>query len=638
MWRWRVEAKVDPNDTSAWVDLSDHVARVSIRRGGQSDQDVAQPGELVVELDNPDGRFTPENTQSPYTGRIVPNVEVRVGCMFWQGGLSQTLAGGSNPERVPLFCGHVVEWKPRWDGRRFGTVTLRAFDEFERLARVPYGPYGLRSHILSLEPDAFWPLQDDGAVAEDIVGGLDGAYHGSDSVITRQSESIVSQAGSAVQSTGGANWSAGHVVVPRGASLFDGTSVSVVLAFKGTGNVNNSECILLNVGRQPGRTAGRGRHWLQFRYDTGQATPTLYVEWKTSSKSVQPVASAVGGDGESHLLVAHVDWSARTVDIEFDATTDSGTWTSGDDPDSADRRLLTLCTVARLPDTGASTATTLTMSDVAVWKNVDVTGDAYLYQAFLNGHASEKAGAEITRLLTVAQSPLDSDLDTGATPLAAVDAETTVLDRLRAAALADYGTAYVTRHGRLKFVGRRDRWEERLQPSVVFGDQIGETGYDAVTFDFSLDRVWTRTAVDPKNTTDGRAVNTAAIDSYGDRTLSRSIVGNDQTVAQHYAEWLLAAADAPTLAIDRLQATVLTDREAWHAARMDPETFVRVYRRPSGSDTVNKRLRVVGIDHDLDAETRVWRMTLDTADGEEDLPMLLDDTTRGELDLFPVGF
>ncbi|PWG73437.1 hypothetical protein DF186_23085, partial [Enterococcus hirae] len=63
---------------STWTDITSYVRQVNVRRGRSGDLDVVEPGVLSVELDNDDGRFTPENTQGAYTPNVKPGVTVRV--------------------------------------------------------------------------------------------------------------------------------------------------------------------------------------------------------------------------------------------------------------------------------------------------------------------------------------------------------------------------------------------------------------------------------------------------------------------------------------------------------------------------------------------------------------------------------
>lgn len=74
--------------TQAWTDITAYVdtqVGISISNHGRGDEDDdIQPTELSLVLDNRDGRFTPENTTSPYYPNVKTGKRIRVG-LSWAG-------------------------------------------------------------------------------------------------------------------------------------------------------------------------------------------------------------------------------------------------------------------------------------------------------------------------------------------------------------------------------------------------------------------------------------------------------------------------------------------------------------------------------------------------------------------------
>src|SRR5687767_14922527 len=67
----------EPTDDQ-WETVTSFVRSISIRTGRSQDLDRIEAGTLVLELDNPDGRFTPENSQSPHYPDIRPFAQIEV--------------------------------------------------------------------------------------------------------------------------------------------------------------------------------------------------------------------------------------------------------------------------------------------------------------------------------------------------------------------------------------------------------------------------------------------------------------------------------------------------------------------------------------------------------------------------------
>ena len=77
-----VKGKLDNTDYRLagpiWIDITDRVANVSIKRGKNRELERYNSGSASVTLHNEDRTFDPLNTSSPYVGNIIPRRAIRV--------------------------------------------------------------------------------------------------------------------------------------------------------------------------------------------------------------------------------------------------------------------------------------------------------------------------------------------------------------------------------------------------------------------------------------------------------------------------------------------------------------------------------------------------------------------------------
>jgi hypothetical protein len=125
----------NPYGTLTWTDVTDHVdltAGISWNRGRQAELDQNQAGTATFTLNNPDGRFDPTNTSSPYYPFVSSNRPVRI---------TATQAGTT----YPLFYGFVEDWPQLWQIGKWGVVQITAVDAFKTiLGYSPGDPYDVK--------------------------------------------------------------------------------------------------------------------------------------------------------------------------------------------------------------------------------------------------------------------------------------------------------------------------------------------------------------------------------------------------------------------------------------------------------------------------------------------------------------
>ena len=117
------------DNTSDIVDVSDQVRRVSTRRGRNRILASFEAGTATVVLNDPDSDFSPDNTSSPYYGKLLPLRKIRI--------YAQTILSGVGVE-VNLFSGYINSYDTSfYQGTNSdSTVTLQCSDAFRLLNNV----------------------------------------------------------------------------------------------------------------------------------------------------------------------------------------------------------------------------------------------------------------------------------------------------------------------------------------------------------------------------------------------------------------------------------------------------------------------------------------------------------------------
>lgn len=111
------------------VDISSQVRRVSTRRGRNRLLAQFEAGTATVVLNDPNSDFNPQNTSSPYYGKLLPLRKIRIYAI--------TPLSGTDVE-IPLFSGYITSYDTSFytGTNEDATVTLQCVDGFRLLANV----------------------------------------------------------------------------------------------------------------------------------------------------------------------------------------------------------------------------------------------------------------------------------------------------------------------------------------------------------------------------------------------------------------------------------------------------------------------------------------------------------------------
>jgi hypothetical protein len=131
-----------------WIDISDKVASVGIKRGKNRELDRYSSASVAVSLHNEDRTFDPLNADSPYVGNIIPRRSIRVSTS----GYTQ-------------FTGVIEDWNLDYDVSGKSNAVIQAADAFTLLAQQTLTPgtavqqtTGERINAVLNQPTVAWPL------------------------------------------------------------------------------------------------------------------------------------------------------------------------------------------------------------------------------------------------------------------------------------------------------------------------------------------------------------------------------------------------------------------------------------------------------------------------------------------------
>lgn len=140
-------------NVSTYVDL---VAGIDYEYGRSSEFDDTAPGTFSFTLDNADGRFTPDNTSSPYATTVTEGMVV-----CWSAGAR--LVRGTIIGIEPAFPGDDAAWSQ---------IVITCDDMLGDLARTELSGCLADDAVFAATPYAYWPMSDaTGSIATEALGG-----------------------------------------------------------------------------------------------------------------------------------------------------------------------------------------------------------------------------------------------------------------------------------------------------------------------------------------------------------------------------------------------------------------------------------------------------------------------------------
>ena len=146
-----------------WIDISDAVSAVGIKRGKNRELDRYSAASASVSLHNENRDFDPLNTASPYVGNIIPRRSIRI-----------TTSGYTQ------FTGVIEDWNLTYDVSGKSNAVIQAADAFTLLAQQTLTPgtavqqtTGERINAVLNQPTVAWPLANRNIDTGSSVVGTD---------------------------------------------------------------------------------------------------------------------------------------------------------------------------------------------------------------------------------------------------------------------------------------------------------------------------------------------------------------------------------------------------------------------------------------------------------------------------------
>lgn len=444
-----------------WTDITEHTRGlpefIDITRGRSNEAGQVEASRCSLMLNNRDGRFSPRNALSPLFGKIGRNTPLRV-----------------RVDADIRFTGEVPAWPQRWDKTgRDVWVPIEAAGILRRLGQgKPVPTSGLRSTILANEPRHYWPLDDAVGTSEGVDLGRIGSLFTTDTFRFKTYSEGTALAALREYGTGDLGDD-----MPAGLSVFDTSGAGLGYLYCSPVIAPSATAVAVDF---VWRAEDRGRVFMavqQFANPAGETYQyqvrmlddnTLEVElvvFTTDTSSLTPLGTTAVlpelSDGARHHL--RFSLTENLGDVDFEVFIDGASVGSDTVTDASVDGLARITFEYNL-DEGVNTP--LALGHVVPWETrgaVSIPDLAPLALAATQ-YDGERAGHRIVRLCAENDIPLTFG-NINDTVALGPQTEDTLLDALRAAALADGGILFEPRDFLgLRYIARVDLYN---QPAVL---------------------------------------------------------------------------------------------------------------------------------------------------------------------------
>lgn len=579
----------DPFDAApVWTDVTADVRGLSFARGRQYELDRIDAGTARVTLSNLAGDYNPKNTAGTYYPDVKAMVPIRITATY-------------NAVTYRQWYGFVERWPMTFPAQTDSLVTVECIDLFKLLALADASAANRTTAVEALSPVAWWRFGDTSDSA------------GADNTLTFSGSPTVGGAAGI--------WSGDE------ATTFDGTDDAATVA-------NEAD-----VERE-----GLDRSWEVWLKSTGSAItgPVFAVQRSNDSYLAGLIMGSSGlgiallgnggvsfvvGNGEWHHVVLTNDVGASTtVLIAYVDGVNAGTATIGNS-------LLTGTWTVRIGrhNTGLDFFDG-DLSEIAVYPTALTSQEvASLYAARFENFATERTDERIAGLLANEDWTL-TDLAAGQTTMSGLNSPepSTVLEGIQTAADTEFGQFFMDGAGNAVFHDRHYRLNEQDTSNGIFGP--ANLPYVDIEVNFDDERIFNEVKVKPSDAADPFIANDPdSEDSYGRRTLERTIYPSDANVAYDAAHYLKALYSEPDVRVDRMSLVLGGDAALWPVvlgAELDDRFTVNV---PLAGDDLAVDVHLEAISHTVTADKR-WTVEWQLSPASTQSFWTLGVTNLSELD------
>ena len=590
----------------AWVDITTDVRRWDTTRGRNRELERFQPGRATIVLGNLDRQYDSQYEDGDWFGNLKPMRRVRI---------RETFDGVT----YPIFDGFVDRWLLDYPlTGKDATATVTATDGFKLFARTQL-PRSVYTHEVETDtPVVWWRLDENLARLEDGVALNAGSLGdtgsgtfvgppgvGGQSLIVNDpgSSMVVRNAfaatGAVIQGVSIANadldlldepvWSVEAWV--RLGSAPAAFGIIWLVAAEAGANSTHAVCGYVADVDQP--ETGR------LRFGALNSAFTLTYGIETASGTILP--------GQIHHVVCVVEASGQMViylnGVRITTAMPGATSTS-------------LAGVT-LPAGGHLTVgheDTGTPSEFENWEG-EIDEFAVYFEALTETRVDAHYAAGTTpwngdepaeradRILDEVEWPAAwRELDPGEVTLQSAQLDTAALEHLQKVAETEFGLLFIDRAGNVRFVDR-DAVFARVPQAAVFGDDTGEVGYRAVTFDDGDTVIRNRATISRLNGVAKTSEDTASVNEFGrfDYTLD-GLLHTFDAQSEQYAEFIVFEYHEPrrrvlSLTLGPAAPEAATDLYPQMLGRELGEAVVVRNRPPGGGDPFEQTCVIEGIAH-----------------------------------------
>jgi len=550
-----------------WVEVTDYVRDINIRRGRQDDLQQFPSGSCSITFDNRDRLFDPFNTAGTYYGKLKPRRQVRV-------------VGQWNGVNYPLFRGFVAGWPVEFtDGGKDSTVTVDCFDLLGLFATDKTPVDFITQYTLSLSPTNYYKI-DEGQNATQFANQM--------------TTSKVLQAFSATTST------SQIVKASPAQSIYAPQLYSNDVSLTTVGPVSMSFWML------PQPSADQ-----RVTYD--RFAPRLFMRFQTGSTTVQANYS-----GNRYVATVAVD--DRTLQLgeptHFVCTFNNTGNTFTVYVNGVAATLSAVTTASDLYIASYEVVTTrAAVQEVSTYSRVLSASEALLLYQYGIGNIQELSSARVSRVLSTSQIP--SALTSVATGEATVTDLYNGQERIRIvqdAVTSENGEWFADASGVLQFVNR-GAWASRSRSNtsqVSFTDTGTGVYYDAGSVRMNLDADQVRNDVQVSFSGGGQvdAQSQTSIDDVGAASEQIATLLPTSTAAQTLADYRVSIYKNPKLRVEPF--LVKGQRNPsydWprllNLELLDRFTFVRT---PSVGSAIQRDMLLQSVEHRITPGT--WETTI----------------------------
>ena len=527
----------DALELPAWVDITGDVRFWDTTRGRNRELESFQPGRATIILSNLARQYDSLYDAGPWFGNLKPMRRLRI---------RETFSGVT----YPVFDGFVDRWQLDYpDSGKDATATVVATDGFKIHARTDLARSVYTAVVQNDAPLVWWRLDDTQTVIDDTAtalnSGTGGATYDGDVVGGAQFGGqglIVHDPGTGMVTAD----SEGNPGTPN-QGLETGSLFGTILDF---------DPWTIEVWCRPEVEApdATGDYLVSCRVGLGMGTGLVlaYVDTAGGSfyfamtNSVSTTFDVISSGSKTpweryHVVVTH--GADRVLRMYVNGTETTGDTTTG--TVSFHNQML----VAHNDDimNPGQRNWRGTMQEVAVYQGALTAAQvAAHYAAGSAPWQNDLPGVRAGRVLDEESWPAAlREIDAGDATLQSAELGTTVLEHLQKVADTEFGLLYMARTGEVRLVAR-DAVFARTPGPAIFGDDTGEVGYRAITFDDGDTVIRNRATISRLNGVAQTDEDTASVDEFGrfDYTADGLLHTTDAYSAD-YAEFIVAEYATP---------------------------------------------------------------------------------------------